>query len=288
MSFYHSWRTVIMPTPLKPDENVYIDHKIKDSVYSMPTMQAAPDHYTLGYMVSGDRRWISTKVIRTSHAGDCGISKPHVYHRNCSMSDTPYDRYVLKVRTEAFQPIIDVIGEKELDIICSDYMHFTKSSQKIIQAMYEEMLQEYTKNTKYSQIILTGMVYKLFFYMYENHIPSESDKHILHLNKFDERIQEALVYIENHLEYGSPIEEVAAYVSLSPSHFSKLFKKVTGSSYTDYLTDVRIQHAQILLATTTLTIHEIASKIGVSGGNYLCTIFKKNLNMSPSEYKKSL
>ena len=132
------------------------------------------------------------------------------------------------------------------------------------------------------------MVYKLFFYMYENHIPSESDKHILHLNKFDERIQEALVYIENHLEYGSPIEEVAAYVSLSPSHFSKRFKKITGSTYTDYLTDVRIQHAQILLATTTLTIHEIASKIGVSGGNYLCTIFKKNLNMSPSEYKKLL
>ena len=55
--------------------------------------------------------------------------------------------------------------------------------------MYEEMLQEYTKNTKYSQLILIGMVYKLFFYMYENHIPSESDKHILHLNKFDERIR---------------------------------------------------------------------------------------------------
>lgn len=46
--------------------------------------------------------------------------------------------------------------------------------------------------------------------------------------------------------------------------------------------------AQILLATTNLTIHEIASKIGVSGGNYLCTIFKKKLNMSPTEYKKSL
>ena len=67
-----------MPNPLKPDENVYIDHKIKDGGYSMPIMQAAPDHYTLGYIVSGDRRWISTEVIRTTHAGDCGISKPHV------------------------------------------------------------------------------------------------------------------------------------------------------------------------------------------------------------------
>ena len=95
-----------MPYPLKPGENVYIDHQIKDGRYSMPTMQAAPDHYTLGYIVSGDRRWISTEAIRSSHAGDCGIAKPHIYHRNCSMSDAPYERYVLKVGIETFQPII--------------------------------------------------------------------------------------------------------------------------------------------------------------------------------------
>lgn len=277
-----------MPYPLKPGENVYIDHKIKDGAYSMPTMQAAPDHYTLGYIVSGDRRWISTEAIRTTHAGDCGISKPHVYHRNCSMSDVPYDRYVLKVRTETFQPIIDKIGEDELNIICSNYLHFAKEAQKIIQSMYDEMLAEYTKNSPYSQLILQGMVYKLFFYMYENHIPSESDEHVLHIKKFDERIHNALIFIENNLVTGSPIEDVAAFVSLSPSHFSRLFKSVTGSSYTDYLTDVRLQHAQILLGTTSLSISEIAAKIGVANGNYLCTLFKKKYRIAPTDYRKEI
>lgn len=247
-----------MPNPLNANENVYIDHKIKAGSYSMPTMQAAFDHYTLGYIVSGDRRYISTETIRTTHAGDCGISKPHVYHRNCSMSDTPYDRYVLMVRCEAFQPIIDVIGQNELDALCSDYLHFSKSSQKVIQSMYE------------------------------NHIPSKNDKDIIYINQFDERIQEALIYIEEHLEYSLNMEDVATYVSLSPSHFSRLFKSVTGSSYTDYLTDVRIQHAQIMLATTNLSIHEIALLVGLSGGNYLSALFKKRLGISPREYKKSL
>lgn len=49
-----------MPLPLKPGENIYIDHKIKEASYTMPAMQAAHDHYTIGYMVSGDRRWIAT------------------------------------------------------------------------------------------------------------------------------------------------------------------------------------------------------------------------------------
>ena len=132
------------------------------------------------------------------------------------------------------------------------------------------------------------MVYKLFFYMYENHIPSEGDAQTLHIKKFDDRIQDALIYIEEHLEYGSSIEDTAAHVSLSASHFSRLFKTVTGASYTDYLTDVRLQHAQILLATSNLSINEISGRIGVNNGNYLCTLFKKRLGISPSEYKRNI
>ncbi len=277
-----------MPLPLKPNENIYIDHLIKEGRYSMPTMQAAPDHYTIGYVVSGDRRWISTNTIRICHGGDCGITPPHVYHRNCSISDVPYERYVLKIRIETFQPIIDILGENELNRLYQNYLRFTKESQKIIRSMLDEMLNEYTKNSPYSQLILEGMAYKLFFYMYENYIPSELDKSTLYIKKFDERIQDALIYIENSLMYGSPIEEVAASVSLSPSHFSRLFKSVTGSSYTDYLTDVRLQHAQILLATTSLSISEIATKLGLANGNYLCTIFKKKYGIAPTEYRREV
>lgn len=277
-----------MPHPLKPAENIYIDHLIKDGTYSMPTMQAAPDHYTIGYIVSGDRRWISTETVRSAHAGDCGISKPHVYHRNCSMSDTPYEIYVLKIRTEIFEPIIDIIGENELNVICSNYLHFTKEAQITIKAMYDEMLAEYTKNTPYSQLILQGMMYKLFFYLYENHIPSDNDKNILYINKFDERIQEAFILIENSLEYGSPIEDIACAVNLSPSHFSRLFKSVTGASYTQYLTLVRLQHAQLLLSSTSMSVSEISAKIGISNANYLCTLFKKAFGITPTDYRKEM
>lgn len=122
-----------MPLPLKPGENIYIDHKIKEASYAMPAMQAAHDHYTIGYMVSGDRRWIATDNIRVCHAGDFGIAKPEVYHRNCPISDVPYDRYVIKVRTEVFEPIIKIIGHTQLDILCRNYLHFTKASQNEIQ-----------------------------------------------------------------------------------------------------------------------------------------------------------
>ena len=106
--------------------------------------------------------------------------------------------------------------------------------------------------------------------------------------KAEETRQKTQIFIENNLVTGSPIEDVAAFVSLSPSHFSRLFKSVTGSSYTDYLTDVRLQHAQILLGTTSLSISEIAAKIGVANGNYLCTLFKKKYRITPTDYRKEI
>ena len=59
--------------------------------------------------------------------------------------------------------------------------------------------------------------------------------------------QKAMIYAENNLEYGASLQNVADFACLSPSHFSRLFKAVTGSSYTEYITAVRLQHAKILL-----------------------------------------
>ena len=148
------------------------------------------------------------------------------------MSDIPYERYIIKFRLEALQPAINLVGQSEFDILCTDYLHFLPESQIKIKSQFEEMYQEYNNNTPYSQLILTGMLHKLFFTIYQEHLPIESSQ--LLFNKFDSRIHDVLVYIENNLEYNPTIDDAAKYISLSTSHFSRLFKEVTGCSYTDY------------------------------------------------------
>lgn len=274
-----------MPIPLSSNEIIHVDHKIKEASYSMPHMQAASDHYMLGYLVSGDRKWFSYENIKIAHFGDVGISKPNVYHRNCAMSDIPYERYIIKFRLEALQPAINLVGQSEFDILCTDYLHFLPESQIKIKSQFEEMYQEYNNNTPYSQLILTGMLHKLFFTIYQEHLPIESSQ--LLFNKFDSRIHDVLVYIENNLEYNPTIDDAAKYISLSTSHFSRLFKEVTGCSYTDYLTATKLQHAQLLLGNTQLSISQIAYKTGFSNANYLATVFQKKFNCSPSKYRKT-
>ena len=147
------------------------------------------------------------------------------------------------------------------------------------------MLYEYERNSDHSQLLLQGMFYKLFFYVYEHHISSDSDNNTLYLKRFDDRIQKAMIYAENNLEYGASLQNVADFACLSPSHFSRLLKSVTGSSYTEYITAVRLQHAKILLEIGEISISAVANKVGISNASYLSALLKKHYGISPTQIK---
>ena len=275
-----------MPIPLKPSEIIYVDRKIKPSNYVMPSMKAALDHYSLGLQISGDRKWFSYETIQVAHAGNVGISKPNIFHQNLPLSDEPYDRYLIKFKFEAIQPVVTLIGDANFNNICMHYLSFAPENLFGIQQQFEDMLQEYQKNSEYSQFILQGMLQRLILTIYQQYLPFNDT--ILKYKNYDVRIHDAMIYLEKNLEYSPSVEEVARYVSLSTSHFSRLFKEVVGLSFTDYVISIKLQHAQILLANPKLSIGEIATRVGFSNGNYLCNVFKRNFGCSPSEFRKQL
>lgn len=274
-----------MPEPLKANEWVYVDRKVRPADYSMPQMSAAPDHYTMSFIVSGDRKWFSYERIKIAHSGDVGISESGIYHRNCAMSDKQYDRYIIKFRLEVLKPLIDIMGQPAFDALCADYLHFTDEVRDRVHEMFEEMKVEYEKNSPFSQLILQGMLQRLFLFVYENHLPSSSTEPSM--EKFDSRIYNALLYIEQNLEYDPSVEDTAKAVYLSPSHFSRLFRSIIGCTYTEYLTSVKLQRSRLLLENSEDSISKIADKCGFKSANYLSTVFHKAYGCSPKDFRKN-
>ena len=277
-----------MPKPLPPNIDIYVDRKCLPASYAMPAMEVSLDHYSIGYQVSGDRKWFSYDKVEIMHAGDVGLGQIHVYHRNLPMSDTPYDRYLIKFRREALQPVIDLIGEQVFEHMYHTHIcRFTKESQAKIQTQIQQMLEEYERDSPFSQFILKGMLSRLFLTIYEERLP-DSDENAILPAAYDERIYSAIMYIEEHLTQELSLSELAGHVSLSAPYFSKLFKEVMGSSFSEYLTNARLQQAQILLGQTDLSIEKIAEKVGFANGNYFCNVFKKRYHMAPSEFRRSV
>mgnify|MGYP003448302569 CR=1 FL=1 len=82
-------------------------------------------------------------------------------------------------------------------------------------------------------------------------------------------------------------QSIADKFKLSAKYLSYAFKEYTGVSLLVYLQKKRIDTACELLENTNMTVGEVAYKIGIENENYFYTLFKKNVGMTPKQYRQS-
>ncbi len=99
-------------------------------------------------------------------------------------------------------------------------------------------------------------------------------------------IRNAKKYIEDHYDKDISLDDVSRVVNISPYYFSKVFKEESGLNFIEYLTNIRIDKAKELLETTNLSIKEICVSCGYTDPNYFSRSFKKNVGVTPTEYKE--
>ena len=105
-------------------------------------------------------------------------------------------------------------------------------------------------------------------------------------NRGKDPIGQCINFMLENLNRKLKLEELAAEVNLSPSHFSRLFVNRTGHSPIDYFIQLKTQHACRLLDNTDWSIAEILREMGFDDQFYFSRLFGKVMNMSPREYRK--
>ena len=99
-------------------------------------------------------------------------------------------------------------------------------------------------------------------------------------------IEQAKEYM--HLNFAMSdltLDKVAATVNVSPNYFSSLFNQETGTTFIEYLTDIRMEKAKDYLRCSSKKITEIGFLVGYLDSHYFSYIFKKTQNCTPSEYR---
>lgn len=110
---------------------------------------------------------------------------------------------------------------------------------------------------------------------------------ITYLSYNKDLIHSAKEYISKNYQKTLTLEEVAENVQLSPQYFSKIFKERCGSSFIDYLTEVRVEKAKELIRTKERSVKEVCYEVGYKDPNYFSRVFKKYTGVSPSDYQHS-
>jgi len=101
-----------------------------------------------------------------------------------------------------------------------------------------------------------------------------------------ERVAKSIEFMKNHLREPLKIATLAGLVSLSRSHYTTLFQRVTGYAPLSYLNHLRMQRAVQLLNTTDLSIKQISDQLGFCDQFYFSRAFVKMHNHSPSEHRR--
>lgn len=105
-------------------------------------------------------------------------------------------------------------------------------------------------------------------------------------DKYSRLLEEAQKYVkQNYSSNEISLNMVASHVGISPSYFSTIFRQEIGSTFTEYLTEIRMEKARELLRCTSKKTAEIAYDVGYKDAHYFSYIFKKTQGLTPKDYR---
>ncbi len=104
--------------------------------------------------------------------------------------------------------------------------------------------------------------------------------------KMPPQLRDIIRYINSHYYQEIPLSYLSEMFAISKYHLCRCFKKYTGYTINEYITQLRIEQAKELLRTTSLSAYQIGAIVGIADENYFYRLFKKNVGISPHRYRK--
>lgn len=103
-----------------------------------------------------------------------------------------------------------------------------------------------------------------------------------------ERLDKIFMYIEAHYQDTITLNDISAYMGFSSFYFTKFFKKNTGTTFIQFLTEYRLNKAKWILLNEDATVTEVAERTGFSSVKTFHHQFKDLMGISPLKYKKTI
>jgi AraC-like DNA-binding protein len=156
----------------------------------------------------------------------------------------------------------------------------TRSSSHFLHTVENLKYSSTCISKRYSEHLINDLLYEAI----HEQIASKRD-HIAN----DPLIAQAVRYIQaSELKEGLSVQAIAEHVHMHQSQFTRKFQQEMGVSPSSYIARLRMQKMIQLLTETTYSLEVIAHECGYQNAFYLSRVFSKEMQMSPSQYRKTL
>lgn len=236
----------------------------------------------LYFLVSGGRRYFFNHSIYDIDPGDIVIIARNELHRTAIRGTKGFDRYLLCFDIKDLNAFESELNHTDYSkIISSGCYSFSPQCSSQLTDIFEKLYSEYSNNKKYRDAYIRNYLHQILLILLRHgnsKAPSTGETAL--------KIQQVAEYISSNYKNEITLETASKIACMEKTYFSKRFKKLTGFKFNEYLKEIRLKEAKKMLIETDISISDISQLIGFSSTNYFGDTFKKNIGLSPTQYRE--
>lgn len=297
-SAFQSVATSMRDNETLPSHRFFLEHQnITANVHPryMPAILHNHDFFEIQYLLCGQLTQIIDGLHVTLGAGDLCFIAPFAKH-SPMVNDSDTLLVNLLVRTDTLRTTFssslsekDYISEFFLRVLSGQtyqpILLFRTQQDPKVAHLILDMLDEQDDLRPYTDKLLRSMMEQLFIMLLRDHMDQlDIGKS---LRKQDDTILTILRYIQKHFTEIS-LAGLAQHFNYSESYLSYLIKAYTGSTFSETVTELRMQQVAHRLETEDSTISEIMSDAGYSDKTHFYRTFHRYFRLTPAQYRRQM
>ncbi|WP_433939683.1 helix-turn-helix domain-containing protein [Paenibacillus lautus] len=265
------------------DHDFSIQYMSRNGSSSMPRPHEHP-YFELYYLLNGERVYFMDDNVFTVKKGDLMIVNPHDLHSTASSDKLIFERVLIGF-SRAFIEQGDAGVANLLDHGTSRLVRIPLKHQPEIERLLHSMLAEcQTEQTHYSSLV-RSLMNELLIRLHRIETTLQSQTHEYE-HPMHQKISEIAQYIKSNFHEKLTLEQVAKQFYISPSYLSRVFTRLTGFHFREYVQVVRIREAQKMLVSSRDSVQIISEQAGFEHIAHFNKTFKKIAGTTPLQYRK--
>lgn len=263
--------------------------KIPDFIHSYPLHWH--DEAEIIYITKGYAKitvWSSTYQVQE---GDIVILMPHVIH-SIEQIDSIYVEYfnivfhfsILENSGDGicYEKYLKPFLTHEKSVNCYERKGTKQNTllTPLLLSLIENRRDSYTT----CEYLVKSNLFMIMHYLNQACINADKNEMLIQLTY--DKLKTALYHVQNSYSQNITVKKVAELCGFSESHFMKLFKEMTGMSFTAYLVNYRLELSAKQLIETDRKIIDIATNCGFNNHSYFTRSFLKKYGLTPAKYRQ--
>lgn len=265
--------------------DAYISHIRRASQYTMASVHAHAE-WELYFLLSGERRYFIRDHVVPVVAGDLVLVPSGEIHKSLQVGELAHERISVEFRREFLPSCLEANGAVSLESVFEGgfRLSLNESDQTRVRSELFRLLEVVREKSAgwedAARIILADLLLQIARIR-------QLAAHTEHTSlPQPEWFPMLLRHLEAHATESISLSDAAEIVFLHPSYLSRAFRRITGMTFLDYLSNLRVREARKLLETTRLPLQQIAEACGLGDVTHFGRVFRRVTGQTPGKYRK--